>query len=127
MTLSGNTFSRSSYQESVGSFGGSAYSTISGSLSASSYNTMVGVFAMAGLSVVTGSLTTSSYQTATGTFANSSYSSATGNFSRTIQPVVQNASWDGDNITTDYYAFDEELDGTQFGQGMFGGIRHFNK
>lgn len=72
------------------------------------------------------SFSASSFTASSNTFSNTSFTSVTSG----IRKVVQNASlngWSGDNITSDYFAQYGDFEGSYFGQGSFGGIRHFNK
>jgi len=49
-------------------------------------------------------------------------------FSKGNVVAVSNASgWDGENITSNAYGFDDLWSGTAYGGGEFGGIRHFEK
>ena len=67
-----------------------------------------------------------SFNSSANLFTDRSFSPVSGFQKRSFERP-QDGGWSGDNMTGDYFAFDELLDGTQFGQGMFGGIRHFNK
>jgi hypothetical protein len=74
----------------------------------------------------------------TNTFSNYSFSSSSNtdsdvslsSGSNLFARVINNASlngWDGDNVSSDYFAQYGDYEGSYFGQGSFGGIRHFNK
>lgn len=102
MTRSSNSFSASSFTGSSNSFGVSSFSGSSNAFGSNS---------------VTGS---------SNSFSDASLNSVTSG----IRKIIKNASlngWSGDNITSDYFAQYGDFEGSYFGQGSFGGIRHFNK
>ena len=57
---------------------------------------------------------------------------STGSFTKernanTILRPYTATGWDGPNITTDSFSFDDPLYGTPYGTGFFAAIRHFEK
>lgn len=102
MTRSSNSFANQSLTESSNTFSDNSFSSGSGTF--------------ADLSI-TGS---------SNSFTDESFTGGSSSFGRTRNNASLNG-WDGDNLSSDYFAQYGDYEGAYFGQGSFGGIRHFNK
>jgi hypothetical protein len=67
-----------------------------------------------------------SFSNSTNLKSSLAFSAKTG-YTRFIFKRAENSGWSGDFITSDYYGIDELNLGAPYGQGVFDGIRHFNK
>lgn len=59
-------------------------------------------------------------------FSNSTISKSSNTFSNSA-PIVGKGeqSWNGDNLTSDPFGFDDLYSGVAYGSGEYGGIKHF--
>lgn len=103
-TKSTNTFTVTSSTTSVNSFTAFSPTTSTNSFARYSKNSSANAFGV------------SSFGTGTNGFGG-----------RNSMYVASQNGWDGDNLTGDYFANVTDFEGEYFGQGNFGGIRHFNK
>ena len=86
------------------------------------------VFVSFSPTAATGSFSRNTKNSSTNLFNVSSMSTGTNGFGgRNSMYVASQNGWDGDNLSGDYFANVNDFEGEYFGQGNFGGIRHFNK
>jgi hypothetical protein len=74
----------------------------------------------------TNSFADKSFTDSSNSFADESYTDSSLKFAKLSMNYSTNG-WSGDNMTGDYFAQYGDYEGNYFGQGSFGGIRHFNK
>lgn len=68
---------------------------------------------------------TASKNTSSGTIISVSSNAMSGNKQGQIIPIAHDHGWEGENLTSNEFGFDEINSGIPFGLGEFGGIKHF--